>query len=71
MEIIDTILSFLRWRKNEDDDYDGFQYPRRNPRKINYGKSTITVAGGEAAPYEVFIGNTNPASTEDRSLLNI
>ena len=38
---------------------------QRKPRKVNYGKSEITVAGGEAAPYEVFIGNTNPASTEE------
>ena len=53
-------------RKNEEgDDNDGFQYPKRRPRKINYGKSNITVAGAEAAPYEVFIGNTNPATTED------
>ena len=33
-------------------------------RKVNYGTSGVMVAGGEAAPYEVFIGNTNPGSTE-------
>ena len=37
---------------------------RRRPRKVQYGKSSVTVTGGEAAPYEVFIGNTNPASTK-------
>ena len=35
-----------------------FQYQgRRQPRKVNYGKSNVNIAGGEAAPYEVFIGN--------------
>ena len=53
-------------RKNEGEpDDDGFQVPKRRARKVNYGKSNVTVAGGEAAPYEVFIGNTNPASTDD------
>ena len=33
-------------------------------RKVNYGTSGVMVAGGEAAPYEVFIGYTNPGSTE-------
>ena len=43
-----------------------FQYQgRRQPRKVNYGKSNVNIAGGEAAPYEVFIGNTNPGSTEE------
>ena len=31
---------------------------------MNYGKSEVTVAGCEAAPYEVFIGNTNTGSTD-------
>ena len=31
---------------------------------MQYGASTVSVVGGEAAPYDVFIGNTNPASTE-------
>ena len=30
---------------------------------MNYGKSSVQVAGGEAAPYEVFVGNTHPDST--------
>ena len=43
-----------------------FQYPKgRKPRKVNYGKCNVEVAGGEAAPYDVFIGNTNPASTPE------
>ena len=41
-----------------------FQYPPRR-RKVNYGKCSIDVAGGEAAPYEVFVGNTNPGSTPE------
>ena len=44
-----------------------FEYPRRRqPRKVNYGKCKVDIAGGEAAPYEIFIGNTNPASTEEK-----
>ena len=37
----------------------------RKPRPVQYGTSAVNVVGGDAAPYEVFIGNTNPASTED------
>ena len=36
----------------------------RKPRPVQYGTSAVNVVGGEAAPYEVFIGNTNPSSTE-------
>ena len=47
---------------------DGYQHQnngnRRN-RKVNYGKCNVEVAGGEAAPYEVFVGNTNPGSTPE------
>ena len=33
---------------------------------MNYGKSNVDIPGGEAAPYEVFIGNTHPDSTEEK-----
>ena len=33
---------------------------------MNYGKAKVEIAGREAAPYEVFIGNTHPESTEDK-----
>ena len=33
---------------------------------MNYGKAKVEVAGSEAAPYEVFIGNTHPNSTEEK-----
>ena len=36
---------------------------RPPPRKVNYGKSNISVAGAEAAPIDIFIGNTNPLAT--------
>ena len=37
----------------------------RKPRKVQYGTAArVEVAGGEAAPYDVVIGNTNPRSTE-------
>ena len=49
------------------EDKDGFIDPRkqRKPRPVKYGTSNVDVKGGEAAPYDVFIGNTNPGSTED------
>ena len=37
----------------------------RKPKPVQYGTSVVNVAGSEAAPYEVFIGNTNPASTKE------
>ena len=54
-------------RKAEDESPDGFQTvpPRRQPRKVNYGKSNTTLAGAEAAPIDIFIGNTNPLATPD------
>ena len=38
--------------------------PRR-PRKVTYGNSKVTMEGAEAAPVEIFIGNTNPKATPD------
>ena len=39
---------------------------RRQPRKTNFGKNTtdLNIEGAEAAPYEVFVGNTHPKATE-------
>ena len=44
-----------------------FQQPkgRRQPRKMAYGTNKVEMAGAEAAPIEVFVGNTNPRATED------
>ena len=39
--------------------------PRRN-RKTNFGKSTVTLDGVDAAPVEIFVGNTNPRATEEK-----
>ena len=36
---------------------------RRKP--VQYGTSKVKVTGGEAAPYDVFVGNTHPDSTEE------
>ena len=54
-------------RKAEDDTSDGFQTvpPRHQPRKVSYGKSKVTLAGAEAAPIDIFIGNTNPLATPE------
>ena len=54
-------------RKNEDTENNGAftPYQGRRPRKTNYGKSTFSMAGAEAAPIEIFIGNTNPHATPD------
>ena len=53
-------------------DKDGFQEVTRKkkvPRKVQYGTGTATTGGrgGEAAPYEVWIGNTHPDSTKEIS----
>ena len=34
-------------------------------RPVQHGTAKVDVAGGEAAPYDVVIGNTNPGSTKD------
>ena len=37
----------------------------RPQRPVQHGTAKVDVAGGEAAPYDVVIGNTNPGSTKD------
>ena len=37
----------------------------RKQRPVQHGTAKVIVAGGEAAPYDVVIGNTNPRSTKD------
>ena len=37
----------------------------RRERPVQHGTAQVKVAGSEAAPYDVVIGNTNPASTDD------
>ena len=37
----------------------------RKQRPVQHGTAKVDVAGGEAAPYDVVIGNTNPGSTKD------
>ena len=39
----------------------GKVWRRRKP--VQYGTSQVKVTGGEAAPYDVFVGNTHPQST--------
>ena len=38
---------------------------RGRKKKVQYGTSKVRVAGGDAAPYDVFVGNTHPDSTEE------
>ena len=38
---------------------------RGRRRKVQYGTSKLRVTGGDAAPYDVFVGNTHPDSTEE------
>ena len=47
-----------------DGDYQTVNNRRRN-RKMNYGTNKIDEAGAEAAPIEVFVGNTNPRATDE------
>ena len=55
----------------QEDNDDGFQLDKgrkkKQPRKVQYGTGNTTTggAGGEAAPYEVWIGNTHPESTKE------
>ena len=39
--------------------------PRRQPRKVTYGTKNIGSTGAEAAPIEMFVGNTNPRATKE------
>ena len=58
-------------RAREDGDEAGnggngrYQTVNRKPRKVTYGKSKVTMDGAEAAPIEIFIGNTNPRATPE------
>ena len=38
---------------------------QRKQRPVQHGTAQVNVAGGEAAPYDVVIGNTNPGSTQE------
>ena len=37
----------------------------RRPRPVQHGTAKVNVAGGEAAPFDIVVGNTHPQSTED------
>ena len=37
----------------------------RRQRPVQYGTAKVNVAGSEARPYDIVVGNTNPASTEE------
>ena len=39
--------------------------PPRRPRKVTYGNSKVNMDGAEAAPIEMYVGNTNPKATPD------
>ena len=38
---------------------------RGRGRKVQYGTSQVKVVGAEAAPYDVFVGNTHPDTTDE------
>ena len=45
---------------------DNFQFPKgRKPRKMTYGTNKVDMEGAEAAPIDIFVGNTNPRATDD------
>ena len=37
----------------------------RKQRPVQYGTAKVNMAGGEARPFDVVVGNTNPGSTEE------
>ena len=57
----------VRGNYSYDGPRDDFQEPRgrRQPRKMAFGTNKVDIDGAEAAPIEVFVGNTNPRATED------
>ena len=60
---VDTVV---QGSENQEGEFQEVNNRRRQPRKMNYGKNTaeFDIEGAEAAPYEVFIGNTHPKATE-------
>ena len=50
---------------NNQQDGEWRKPPHRKPRKVTYGKSKVTIEGAEAAPVDIFIGNTNPNATPE------
>ena len=65
-------VSPKRSREESENDGSGGQangqfqtVPPRRPRKVTYGRSKVTMEGAEAAPVEIFIGNTNPKATPE------
>lgn len=47
-----------------DNRNNGFTQPRR--RKTKFGKSTVTLEGVDAAPVDIFVGNTNPRANAEK-----
>ena len=56
-----------RPREDNENDAGGapFQTVQSKPRKVTYGSSKVIMEGAEAAPVEIFIGNTNPNATPE------
>lgn len=53
-------------QQDGQDDRSGWHDVNRGRRKkVQYGTSKLRVTGGDAAPYDVFVGNTHPDSTEE------
>ena len=48
-----------------DDKYGWNDVVRGRRKKVQYGTSKLRVTGGDAAPYDVFVGNTHPDTTEE------
>ena len=49
----------------QDEKYGWNDVARGRRKKVQYGTSKLRVSGGDAAPYDVFVGNTHPESTEE------
>ena len=43
----------------------GWNQVVRRRKPVQYGTSQVKVTGGEAAPYDVLVGNTHPDTTEE------
>ena len=49
----------------QDEKYGWNDVTRGRRKKVQYGTSKLRVSGDDAAPYDIFVGNTHPESTRE------
>ena len=61
----DTQQEYQQNQPNQERPWNTVVRNGRRQRPVQYGTSKVNIAGGEARPYDVVIGNTHPGSTEE------